>query len=443
MSNANEPGQGKPIAIQSNSLAREQARTALVHLLHPGDALRSTLDPGLLSAGQWDDILQQAQEYQVQGLLYRSAKQGGVNPQIPAEVVASLRRSYLFSVSRSTRMYRILGKILRTLKETGVEVIVLKGAFLAEAVYGDTALRLMTDLDLLVRHEDTARAGSVLLGLGFRADEEENVEHGERNAHHRYFLSDERVFVEVHWSIDESPSPFNIDIEGLWARAQDAMIAGVQTKALCPEDLVLHLCLHASFRHLFGDNGVRSMCDIAETISHYDGCLAWDEVRRRSREWGTDTWLFLALYFAERIVGARVPQSILKQVEPIGLDAHLLAVCERRLLGSGIERTLISDNWGRVQTGRGMKARLGALLETAFPPRERVAEIYSLPAGSWRVWLYYPVRLGHLLRQHGPIAWRFWRADVETLLWMEGETNRAELETVKRMMLRSTGAPDS
>jgi len=53
-------------------------------------------------------------------------------------------------VDSDARNYAELGQLLRSLKDRGVEVIVLKGAALAETVWKNIALRPMADMDLLV-----------------------------------------------------------------------------------------------------------------------------------------------------------------------------------------------------------------------------------------------------------------------------------------------------
>jgi hypothetical protein len=57
----------------------------------------------------------------------------------------------LYSALRNMRRCHELSKVLRILQNDGIPVIVLKGAALAEVVYGNIALRSMSDVDLLVK----------------------------------------------------------------------------------------------------------------------------------------------------------------------------------------------------------------------------------------------------------------------------------------------------
>jgi hypothetical protein len=60
-----------------------------------------------------------------------------------------------------------LKSILRGLEQQGIAAVPLKGPFLAERLFGDTAVRVSHDLDLLVSKDDLIRAESVLSALEF------------------------------------------------------------------------------------------------------------------------------------------------------------------------------------------------------------------------------------------------------------------------------------
>jgi len=110
----------------------------------------------------------------------------------------------------------------------------------------------MCDLDLLVRRDDLARARDVLAGMGY-APQYFGVEQVDYAQHHhlRPMARPDGIRVEIHWTIARPVGPAEVDLEGIWERAQPAKIAGVQALVLSPEDLILHLCLHTSFTHKF------------------------------------------------------------------------------------------------------------------------------------------------------------------------------------------------
>jgi hypothetical protein len=120
-------------------------------------------------------------------------------------------------------------------------VISLKGPWLAQRLYGDAALRLYADLDLLVRRSDFARAGELLSGIGFSP--------AERRDDYAQTWSRGSIVLELHDDV-ENPLAFDFGIEAAWERAQLAEFGGVPARLLAPSDELRFLCLHGA-RHRF------------------------------------------------------------------------------------------------------------------------------------------------------------------------------------------------
>jgi len=89
---------------------------------------------------------------------------------------------------------------------------------------------------------------------------------------------------------------------------------GIEVLTLCPEDLLLHLCVHASFKHAF-DNGIMPLFDISTSIEHYEGDLDWEQVLNRGKEWGVSKCVYLSLFLAKRFASASIPEQIMKDLD--------------------------------------------------------------------------------------------------------------------------------
>lgn len=122
-----------------------------------------------------------------------------------------------------------------------VPAISLKGPWLAQRLYGDAALRLYSDLDLLVRRADFARSEELLSGLGFSAS-------GRRDGYAQTWTRGS-IILELHDDV-ENPRAFDFGIEAAWDRAQHAEFNGVPARLLAPSDELRFLCLHGA-RHRF------------------------------------------------------------------------------------------------------------------------------------------------------------------------------------------------
>ncbi len=181
-----------------------------------------------------------------------------------------LKSAYVATAARNAVLFRELTTVLGALSAERIPVIVLKGAALADTVYAERALRPMADIDLLIREEDLEEAERRLGSIGYEAAHDPRTKEDLRGRHHHWVFRSARpgasdIPIELHWNLDPPGRPAAWDIPALFERAEAASIAGADALVLCPEDFLLHLCVHLC-RHRF-NGGVIALCDIAATIS--------------------------------------------------------------------------------------------------------------------------------------------------------------------------------
>jgi hypothetical protein len=133
-----------------------------------------------------------------------------------------------------------LKRLLAEFAEKAIEVVPLKGPFLAERIYGAAAMRGCRDLDVLVGTADLARAEMVLADSGFVA--------GEPDDYHREWTR-RGATVELHHDV-ENPLAYNFAIADVLRRSHSATFQGEVCRQFSPEDELLYLCLHAA-RHRY------------------------------------------------------------------------------------------------------------------------------------------------------------------------------------------------
>jgi hypothetical protein len=203
------------------------------------DLLRGDSKGPNLSAEESMTVLDLAAEENI--LPWTAARLRGQTEDRSPEVDARLR-----VIDREARISAFvwsetLRSTLAEFHRRGVRVISLKGPWLAQRLYGDTALRLYSDLDLLVKKADFARSEEVLSGLGFSPA-------ARRDDYARTWTRG-GITLELHDDV-ENPLAFDFAIEEAWDRAQLADFEGVPTRLLAPSDELRFLCLHG-VRHRF------------------------------------------------------------------------------------------------------------------------------------------------------------------------------------------------
>jgi hypothetical protein len=367
------------------------------------------------SAGEWNLLVERGNRHGVTPLLYSRLKALGDAVEVPDEVRRSLKRIYLATANRNARMYHQLSGILGSLREAGVRVIVLKGAHLAELVYGNVALRAMSDVDLLVAEKDLPRAGACLLRQGLAASSSD-----ERHAN--YLDTHLDLHVELHGRLSSPSFPIAVDLARVWSRSRPARIAGVDVEVLSPEDLVIHLCFHAAYQHQFED-GLRSLCDVSAVIAKSGDSLDWKDVCATAARGGLARTVRIVLSLAKDLLAAAIPARALELLGPGSLDTDGKDMARERILGGKSESHTvpISADLAHVWQTGGIGERVGVVAHCFLPSRQRLARLYSLDPGSWRVTLCYPRRVWDLLSRYRKTAWNLVRRDETTLKRMSTE----------------------
>ena len=309
------------------------------------------------------------------------------------------------------RLHHQLAQVLAALQRAEIPVIALKGAHLAEGIYGDVALRPMSDIDLLVKRPDLSRAEDALRGIGYTPHRPFWVE-AESDVHQHLprFTKPNAVSVEVHWTLLRPTDPFDVDVDGLWARARPATIAGVQALTLSPEDLLLHQCLHMAFGHRFRV-GLRPLCDVAEILAHCREEIAWEQTVDRARQWNAGRCVYLVLRIAREWLLADMPDEALQALEPDDLDPRFVLWAKEELLSARDSMPSLHADFAQMWGTRRFRDKVSLFAKHAFPSPKALSRAYPVPPSSMRIYFYYLVHLKDLLSRYAKTVWGLLRRD--------------------------------
>lgn len=203
------------------------------------------------------------------------------HPVVPEALKDALQEYYTWHLRHNTRTLRELARALAILHREGIPTLLLKGAALGIAVYGNVGLRPMGDIDLLVRREDAARALAFLEGLGYASSGAETRPGAtlayENEVALRHTAKPDLAPVELHWGLLDSPHyQSTLDMPWFWVTAQPITFEGVSTLILGPEAQLLHLCAHLMLHHAGASGNLLWYHDIAEVLVAYRDALDWD-----------------------------------------------------------------------------------------------------------------------------------------------------------------------
>jgi hypothetical protein len=350
------------------------------------------------SSEDWALLLAVAYKHKVLPMLHPQL--GALPPDVgvPQEVSEKLRRLYLLTMAANVKLLSGLGQVLAAFKARGLEVIVLKGAYLLEHAYAHLGGRGMEDIDLLVHQADLAAVISCLQALGYHmADHFDPLEDNRDLKHMPHMINRTGLILEVHWSLLREIDPIKIDLEGIWTRAVPTCLEGVDALVMCSEDLLLHLCLHGTYQHNLR-HGLRPLVDLQQVLLSRQDQINWDQLVRTARAWGAERVVGLTFHLLDRVLACPPPPGVMAAllpgpIEPERVERALEALFHQPENSAAIQIAAIT----RLSTSQGVKTRIGLVLGQIFLPKQQMARLYGLPAHSWRVFFYYPLRFVQLI----------------------------------------------
>ena len=352
----------------------------------------------------WNAVLESAFRHGVAPLLYMNIRRVNGDPIVGQDVMDRLKKAYLLTAAMNMRLYAELRRVLETFHHEGIEVIVLKGAALAESVYGNIGLRSMGDIDLLVKKENLSRADKIMVHMGYIASpSHRSLEWYNKNHHHLppYYQSENGVKVEVHWHIVKPSKPYHAKmIERFWKRARPIKLANTQALVLSPEDLLLHLCIH-SLSHGFAPKLLlRQLCDISESIKYYENEWDWVRFQEEVNEYQLTRLIHSTFYLIKQVLGNSVTDHVLSQNGRRSVDLRLVELITRQIFVTDGDSSIYHTLLIRLFTADGFRDKAKIIGGTVFPPLETMSGRHHVPLSSKRIYLYYLMRPYILLSKY-------------------------------------------
>lgn len=345
-------------------------------------------------AACWDaqtteGIVRLAEEHRVVPYLWARLR----DKKIPESLARRLRAGFMENAARNRFLFGQAQTVFAGLASAGIQVIPLKGLYLADAVYSAAPMRYMQDLDIMVRPADVRAADTFIQSLGYlpmhAAPPDELTGRHLSYVHRENFLT-----IEVHWNL--ILRGMNVDVEALWNRAHRGRCAGTDVWLLPPEDVLAHLCVHAA-GHAF-EIGLRSLLDIAEMERRFPA-LEWDQVRRLLRDWtGSHHCLATNLALANRLLGFPIPDSLADSCSEKGQDAMSDLAMERVFAGV----KLPAKTFAAAKTRYSLRHILSwSLWRTAIPRGRDMQKMFPVGRHGHGMATWYVKRLKNLWARRG------------------------------------------
>jgi hypothetical protein len=344
------------------------------------DAIPDTLD--------WPLLLSLAEQHGVLGIVYPM-----LAPYAPEEFAAAARANW----AGSQHMACELESLLEIFARNSIDVLPLKGPWLAQTLYGDIAARQSADLDLLVRRSDDSRVEAILLEAGFNPGEVTG------DGYHRSFYRN-ATMVELHVGLGY-PEDCPLDTEGIWNRSAAATFHCRPIRVMNEDDLIFFLCYHM-LKHSCAR--LIWIADLSRSLVLLRGNSAGESLLAVARIQGLESLLLYASALAQETLPTPIPSELAAAISGQPRIARIAHEFIELLLSGPSAPLIFPRHWiARAKTQRKPRQMVQRLNLLAPNIRDRNwAESHRIP-GPLLVPFLPALRLLRLLHKYGfNRAWR-------------------------------------
>ena len=203
----------------------------------------------------------------------------------------------------SLSMHRELQRLQQLFIENKLTAMPFKGPALSAAIYGDPALRMSRDLDILVKRKSVIPVIELLIEEGYRLnfDFEKLRDLVNPGSHmHECVLQHSSCLwsVEIHWAVSapwrSNPLPDSVLHELSMPEGGDGT------------EMLLYLCVHGA-RHWWWQ--LKWVVDVDRCVGSVDN-VDWKEVFARARKRGCVRVVRLGLFLAKQVCGLTLPEDV-------------------------------------------------------------------------------------------------------------------------------------
>jgi hypothetical protein len=308
---------------------------------------------------------------------------GRLDPNAPDPASgARLREMTIAATAHSALAVARSREVLALLERAGVEAVAIKGIALVACLYGQRSVRMVGDLDLVVREGGYPAARAVLEDAGYVDENLALDRHLSDIALSPHLHNVARNLtcadfeVDVHWQFGFKP-PAEFRTDRVIERAQPALLAGTRIRVAAPPD-AMTIAAHHSLRGYFAPHEVvKDAYDLAAWWSLRPDAWRLDDVIDAAIAAEVAT----ALYALWELVRRRAPgHAVAAGVSALGArlgprarrEAEQLAdFCDEQFeRGTRAERTVQFFDSGRLcrtALGHGKRLIAGAPPEGPLP----------------------------------------------------------------------------
>lgn len=293
-------------------------------------------------------------------------------------------------------------EVLFTFRQSGMDAFPIKGPATGTRIYGDPHRRILYDIDILVRPEDTLLAIQTLEQTGFQhvktalqsgvtAKDVTRLHGWGSNIGFRK-PTEKSVLIELHWRPARHRYEFPVDTGRIWDGRQSLQVDGLETFGMDPVQEVVFLASHG---HKHEWKRLHWLCDIAALMRKQD--TPWEDICNLAETCQLEQVLGCAVLLAHKVFGVAIPEPTEHLISKHkSLEARVHAIMRRRYVVVPKNDTAIQEacmEWRSTALLGSNTARFKTIVSHLQPGPDDWRWV-RMP--DWANAAYYPVRLARI-----------------------------------------------
>ncbi len=351
----------------------------------------------IMTVTDWQYFSYLANRHGIAALISHNLERHKLLPGIPEETVEYLKGTNMLSLSRNIFNVASMSEVLLLFDRENIKTILLKGLALELTVYGMTGLRQMSDVDIFIVREQCLKARKILMDNGF-------LSLPVKSAIHRVIMADTGKHLP-----SLTRGGFTVEIHNKLFGGKDDLLTrkffessyvielrGEKVWIPEPQLLFLHLVRHLWSHEINNESQLRLYADLVVMIVRYRDEILNDELMNYASQIGLSEILACRLGSLREFFGITFPGWVNAYIDN-WYDQEQIDRFKFFLKSPKDNPPVDKPAAYRhiVKDIKGIHRRFLFVLGDIFPSVRFMKKRYGCTK-SWKVFFYYPVRLGKI-----------------------------------------------
>jgi hypothetical protein len=307
---------------------------------------------------------------------------------LPTQANTALKYGYQYTLDRNLKLWDEFLAINTAFRQDDVPFLPIKGMDILVRSFPLLGLRMLGDIDILVKEENLHQAEDILLKLGYHKYLEGLKEEFWRQKHCHIGFYKSLFLVELHWELDFKRRS-RVVLPFIWERAGEVGIEGHKISLLSGEDALFAIALH--LRRFGNVLSLKQAGDVSRIINAQPENFDWTYILKEALARKINSALYFLLLQAFLFTDAKITPGILANIRVSSVKKKLIKTFLSK--NSFSLFSLKNLTWVYLYAQFLLYDNFSEPLNYIInPPLENFAKFFNLPPYSKKTQVYYYLR---------------------------------------------------